>query len=245
MKHEDEAAYYLGHMHENGYGCLKSMAKAIRYYEITTDKKGKKRLAEIYYSMDEYRDLSLAYEYACDTPGAEEIASNIAGNIKNIIDIELFNDYGGNTLRYLNNLNIVVKLTKVNSKNIEEIIIDEGVTKIYPKAFSDFTNLKKITIPSTVEIIKPETFSNLANLEIVNISEGLKRIEAYAFENCNKIKNIVIPHSIDFVSLHAFEGHNLDTLTIPSWFISFVERIFGKYTESISLDDRTMMIKFK
>ena len=96
---------------------------------------------------------------------------------------------------------------------INQIIIQEGVTKIGDCAFGDCsvptsitipngveylgryafggcTGLESITVPDSVETIGQNAFSGCTKLESVTIGSGVKIIEDFAFSSCVNIKNV-------------------------------------------------------
>ena len=76
-------------------------------------------------------------------------------------------------------------------RNLESIIIPEGVIEIGPHAF-DGTALTNITLPSTIRRIGSAAF-NTSSLTTVNIPESVQRIEfttgyyGYAFSRCDNL----------------------------------------------------------
>lgn len=113
-------------------------------------------------------------------------------------------------------------------KDLEHVIIEEGVTSIGKFAFLNcvalssvqisktvfkidlcaFENcgLTSVIIPEGVSIISEESFANCTNLSSVFISEGVTTIDTYAFRGCSAITSITIPSSVNIIGTNPFSG---------------------------------------
>ncbi|MDY4077599.1 MAG: leucine-rich repeat domain-containing protein [Clostridium sp.] len=101
-------------------------------------------------------------------------------------------------------------------KNLENIIIPEGVKSIGNNAFSNCVKLSSISIPNTVEYLGYSVFYNCNNLKDVNLSSELKEIEPASFEQCIALESLVIPEKVEKISVGAFENcTSLNTIVIP------------------------------
>lgn len=99
-------------------------------------------------------------------------------------------------LMYANNLYL-------NGEQVTEVVIPDGVSRIYPAAFS-ITGLTKIVIPATVRVIDTHAFYKCNNLEAITIPYGVERIEEAAFYGCSRLKAVAIPDSVDTICTSAF-----------------------------------------
>lgn len=90
-------------------------------------------------------------------------------------------------------------------KEIEEIVIPEGVKTIGAFAFADMTGLKKITLPSTLERIDQGAFLGCTSLKTVVGLENVKFINQRAFENCGLVGTINLSKVVA-VADYAFQG---------------------------------------
>ena len=99
-------------------------------------------------------------------------------------------------LMYANNLYL-------NGEPVTEVVIPDGVSRIYPAAFS-ITGLTKIVIPASVMVIDTHAFYKCNNLEAITIPYGVERIEEAAFYGCSRLKAITISDSVDTICMSAF-----------------------------------------
>lgn len=87
---------------------------------------------------------------------------------------------------------------------IENIIINDGVTCIGKHSFSNCERLTSVIIPNSVT-----------------------SINYYAFQYCRKLNNVIIPSSVNSIGNLAFNGcYALTTITLPSSVTSIGERVF-------------------
>jgi len=78
-------------------------------------------------------------------------------------------------------------------KNVEKIIIPDGVTEIGHEAFKDCKNLTTVTIPDSVKRIGNNAFAGCVSLKEISIPNGVNRIESYAFRRCTNLTEINLP----------------------------------------------------
>ena len=78
------------------------------------------------------------------------------------------------------------------AKNLEEVIIEEGMTKIPAGLMwvDEDNQIQKIKIPSNIESIGASAFENCACLTELEFGENLKYIGRFAFLNCKGLKKI-------------------------------------------------------
>ena len=148
-------------------------------------------------------------------------------------------------------------LLAVNDKNISNVIIPKGVTKIYKEAFSrcrelesvtipegvteigkcafyKCTNLKTVTIPEGVTEIRESAFDSCESLEFVNIPEGVTKIGPFAFYKCKSLKTVTIPEGVTEICIHAFDGCiELEKIKIPVSVTYLDHNAFDMCTEQL------------
>ena len=84
------------------------------------------------------------------------------------------------------------------NKNVEELVIPEGVYGIDPAAFIENEHIKKVILPESLEYIGLYAFDNCINLTDINIPSKLTTLDS-TFERCTSLESIDIS--------------NVDTLT--------------------------------
>ncbi len=89
-------------------------------------------------------------------------------------------------------------------KNVENVVIGEGITSICTNAFYNYENLKRVSLPSTIKTIGYSAFSGCKYLEEINLPEGLERICEFAFANCDSLKTLNIPSTVKVIESYAF-----------------------------------------
>ncbi len=125
-------------------------------------------------------------------------------------------------------------------KNIEEILIPEGIKIISSDAFRECSSLIKINIPSTIEEIGSNAFygctllkdvtlgSNIekigkqafclcSSLTSINIPDKVKTIDNGTFSNCKNLKRVVLSDNIESINYEAFNWcSSLESINLPN-----------------------------
>ncbi len=102
-------------------------------------------------------------------------------------------------------------------KDIESVVIPEGLTDIVYSAFNGCSKLTSINIPNTVTSIGYSAFYNCSSLTgAIIIPNGVKSIENSTFYGCSSLTSISIPNSVTSIGHYAFNGcSNLTSINIP------------------------------
>lgn len=77
-------------------------------------------------------------------------------------------------------------------KDVENIIIPEGVEIIEENAFNGNLAVKSIILSTTVEMIKDGAFAGCKNLCELKLGEGLNQINVKAFSGCDNLKKVEV-----------------------------------------------------
>ena len=104
---------------------------------------------------------------------------------------------------------------------IEEVVVEEGVTSIAAYAFgqreysqpSAYPNLTKLTLPSSVKIIREGAFGK-AGLTSIKFSEGLETIEKEVFNGSSLSGNLVLPKTLNTIGQSAFSNTGITSVNL-------------------------------
>jgi hypothetical protein len=91
--------------------------------------------------------------------------------------------------------------------------VEEGVTSIGVRNFSDFKNLERVFLPKGLKSIERLAFEGCSKLHQVLLQDGLVKIDTFAFNDCSSLKFLLLPNSIG--EMHAMHGTGIDYLDIP------------------------------
>lgn len=84
--------------------------------------------------------------------------------------------------------------------------VAKGVTEITTEYFDkfDYKNIDEVIIPDGITVINDWAFCGWEGLTSVIIPDGVYAIGDYAFKGCNKLEALVIPDSVTIVGDYAF-----------------------------------------
>ena len=101
-------------------------------------------------------------------------------------------------------------------KNIEHVILPEGLTSIGWDAFEDCTALTSIDLPESLTSIEFGAFKECKQLANINWPQNLASIDFEAFKNCEQLTNIILPQNLTSIGGSAFEGCTaLASISLP------------------------------
>jgi len=95
-------------------------------------------------------------------------------------------------------------------KNITEVALPQGMTKIPDTLFDGCQNLQKVTIPgNTLKTIEHSAFRDCDSLTDITIPDSVTTIETYAFSFCKKLTTITLSPNVKTIEYYAFGGSGL------------------------------------
>lgn len=105
----------------------------------------------------------------------------------------------------------IITKKEINTKNIKNLILQEGLECIGNSTFS-LQKISKLTTPATLKRIGSYAF--ISNpLEILELNEGLEWIGESAFEECN-LKEVTIPRSVFHIGTNAFYNNPIEKVIV-------------------------------
>ena len=94
-----------------------------------------------------------------------------------------------------------------NQYELENVILQEGISVIGENAFFNCVSMKSIVIPSTVRTIAQGAFQNCTSLEKIDLSKtGVTEISEETFRDCKNLKEVILPQGIVTIQANAFQG---------------------------------------
>ncbi len=106
-------------------------------------------------------------------------------------------------------------ITNPWGKNFTEVVIEEGVTDIGVRAFSECYMLEKVSLPSSLRLIYPLAFEDCTALKNITIPEGVTAIDLGAFSDCISLTEINIPKTVTIISDDFANGSkSLERITV-------------------------------
>ena len=95
------------------------------------------------------------------------------------------------------------------AKEMQTLMIGDGVTIIGDKAFSISENLETLNLPNSLTEIGEWAFYQCTKLAAITLPAGLKKIGGAAFMECNSLQFITIPESVEDLA----DGSALESCT--------------------------------
>ena len=140
-----------------------------------------------------------------------------------------FGVLNANPLIYANHLYL-------NGKEVENLVIPNGITEIRGEAFSGCKGLTSITIPNSVTSIERGAFGDCSALISVTIPNSVTSIGVGAFAGCKGLTSITIPSSVSSIEKRTFYGcYSLTSIAIPNSVTSIGECAFQDCKGLISI----------
>lgn len=107
----------------------------------------------------------------------------------------------------------------ISRANLEEIILEEGITNIGDYAFYSCKGITEIELPDTIVSIGERAFDACNTLTNINIPSSVKEIKKWAFRGCTGLTKLTIPETVETLGVVPFINcSGIKTLTLPSNF---------------------------
>ena len=94
----------------------------------------------------------------------------------------------------------------VSYKEIQKVILEEGITEIDEGAFYSMSSITEICLPDGLEVIGQNAMINMKGLQKINLPEGIKKLEDCTFEYCSALKTIDVPYGVQEIGEACFRG---------------------------------------
>ncbi len=97
--------------------------------------------------------------------------------------------------------------------SVQNIKIEEGITKVGLNAFYKFQGLKNVELPESMRHLLPGSFQSCSSLSHINIGENIVEIDNLSLEN-TALTSLVIPEntSLGSAAFYFFSQSKLQTL---------------------------------
>ena len=102
------------------------------------------------------------------------------------------------------------------NKEVEHLIIGDGITAIGRSSFCDFWKLQSVKLPQSLELIEDRAFSTCMELRGLEFPDSMVEIGDYAFWGCEKLQKITLPSTLTKIGKSAFEDTGIKELIIPN-----------------------------
>ncbi|MGN0469053.1 MAG: leucine-rich repeat protein [Acutalibacteraceae bacterium] len=143
------------------------------------------------------------FNYKINKDGYAEI-TGYTGKSKN--EVVIPNDVDGYEVK-------AVAKFDLSSKNVNRVVISEGIETIRASAFRD-SEISEVVFPKSLRTIENYAFYGAEYLYSCKLQEGLEVIGYEAFYDC-PIQDLVIPNSVEKIYGHAFSGNKTKEITLP------------------------------
>lgn len=121
-------------------------------------------------------------------------------------------------------------------KNLEKVVLSEGLERIYSGVFSECSALSEISIPSSVWLLDTNAFKKCESLKAISIPGGIKSIGESAF-SFSGLEQVTFGEGIEYIGYFAFVGTNLKEITLPD---SVLGIEYGAFSSCVQLESVTL-----
>ena len=146
-------------------------------------------------------------------------------NTIDTIPFKCFSFSGLEKMKFPGSIKYVGSMAFFNCKNLNEIVLNEGILELGDLSFSNNNLLKTINIPDSLKTIKPNAFYNCSKFTGLVIPENVIKINNAAFSYCTGFKGeLKLSENLREIGVSAFLNcTNLSgNLNIPK-FITIIQ----------------------
>ena len=112
-------------------------------------------------------------------------------------------------------------------KELETVVLPEGLLSIGEAAFRECSNLRQVTFPNTLKEIGANVFMYDKKLETVVLPEGLQTIGEAAFRECSNLRQVTFPNTLKEIGANVFMyDKKLETVVLPEGLQTIGEAAF-------------------
>ena len=124
-------------------------------------------------------------------------------------------------------------------KQIKEVHLSNGITRIGNRAFKACSELTRINIPKGITHIGFEAFTYCGNLCQVDLPDSIMYIGEAAFFRCRSLSRIDFPDSVTYIGNQAFGACvNLTRIDIPRNLVYLGDRAFDNRLQKVTMPSR-------
>ena len=120
------------------------------------------------------------------------------------------------------------------ASEIQSVVIENGITSVGDRAFSNCSSLTSVTIPNSVTSINNSAFSGCSGLTSVTIPNSVTSIGQNAFF-LSGLTSVNIPDSVATIGSRAFGSSRLTSVIIPDSVTSIGEIAFSECSNLTSV----------
>ncbi len=123
------------------------------------------------------------------------------------------------------------KVTKVlwahHEKNIQKVIIENGITNVPGWAFQGYTKLKTVKLADSITTIENSAFQECTALTSIALPKNLVTIEQSAFLNCTSLKEVKMGNKVTTLGTFAFSGTVITEITLSDSLTTMGDSVFN------------------
>lgn len=107
------------------------------------------------------------------------------------------------------------------------VVIEEGVTSVDYRAFSNFQQLHTVTLPPSVKTIEGNAFNNCYQLKNISL-EHITTLGNYSFSGCSSLESLTVPAAVTEIPYGAFSDcRNLQSVQFHNQLVRIDDYAFN------------------